>query len=77
MILERKDCVYAPKLIASFLSAGRLNKSGKDIFLRRDGTCVVYDDDGVVATGQLKDGMYLTNFETNRTSTSKASLLLR
>ena len=54
-----RDCVYAPSLIANFLSAGRLNDHGMDILLSRDGTCRVFDDDGVVATGVKRNGMYL------------------
>lgn len=48
------DYVYAPDLIGNFLSAGKLNKSGMDVLLRRDGACVVSDDDGVVAIGRLE-----------------------
>ena len=59
LTLELKDTIYAPGLIANFLSSGKLNNGGIDVLLRRDGVCLVLDDDGVVATGRLKGGMYL------------------
>ena len=58
VVMELRNCFYAPSLVANFLSAGKLNEAGMDIFLRRDGKCIVSDDDGVVVTGRLTNGMY-------------------
>ena len=69
--LHLKDCIYAPSLIANFLSCGKLNKHGMDVLLRRDGTVLVFDDEGIVATGQLVDGMYVMNFGEKGTSNIK------
>ena len=65
LVLELKECIYAPSLIANFLSSGKLNDNGMDVLLRRDGACLVFDDDGIVATGQLKNGMYVMNLGAN------------
>lgn len=62
LTLELKDCIYAPGLIANFLSSGKLNKHGFDVLLRRDGACLVYNDNDIVATGQMRNGMYEMNF---------------
>ena len=66
LTLELKDCIYAPGLIASFLSSGKLNKHGFDVLLRRDGVCLVYNDDEIVATGQMRNGMYEMNLGKRR-----------
>ena len=62
LVLELRECIYAPSLIANFLSSGKLNQNGMDVLLRKDGVCLVYDGDDIVATGQLKNGMYVMNF---------------
>ena len=62
-ILRLQQCVYAPSLIANFLSAEKLNDNDMDIFLLRNGTWKVVDDEGVVATGKRKGGMYLLDVE--------------
>lgn len=37
-----------------------------DVLLRRDGVVRVFDEGGTVATGRLKNGMYVMDFgETN------------
>ena len=40
LTLRLKDCVYAPSLIANFLSCGKLNERGMDVFgkVRREGS---------------------------------------
>ena len=58
MKLLLQDCHYAPELIGNFMSASKINKYGMDIMLRRDGTVLVLDDDGIVAQGHEENGMY-------------------
>ena len=58
MKLVLQDCHYAPDLIGNFLSASKINKHGMDIILRKDGTVLVMDDDGLIAQGYEENGMY-------------------
>lgn len=71
LTLDLKDCIYAPDLIANFLSSGKLNKNGMDVLLRKDGTCLVYDEKEIIATGQLQDGMYVMNLGKDYNSQTK------
>ena len=66
--LRLRQCVYAPSLIANFLSAAKLNDNGMDILLMRDGTWKVVDDDGIVASGVRKNGMYLLSVKESDTA---------
>ena len=61
LFLTLQNCIYAPDLIANFLSTGKLNEAGMDVLLRKDGRALVYDDDGIVVTGKLVNGMYEMN----------------